>query len=319
MDALVAVRRGVPGATLPELRPGGSASARPRWWCRTPTVRAAATSSAGFPSPTPAVLGRPHRQGRPAAGVPPGTSTSAPRSSGSGGCAAPEAATGPTYEELVETEGRPRLRMWLRAGPDGGVARGRRRARVLPVRVGGERPRRPARGRLGADPVHLPAAAPRPPAVPGGLLPLPGGGRAARAGPTSIAFQLVTMGQRIVRGDGGALRKNAYRDYLELHGLSVQLTEALAGVLARAGAGETSASETRTTPSSAGILRQGYRGSRYSSATPPVRTSRTGQAGEAARPERIGVEPVRGAPAAPRAVHGRPGRHHPEAKYFNAT
>ena len=45
---------------------------------------------------------------------------------------------------------------------------------------------------------------------------------------TSSAFTVVTMGQRIADYANELFAANAYRDYLEVHGLSVQLTEALA-------------------------------------------------------------------------------------------
>src|SRR5439155_20069669 len=43
-----------------------------------------------------------------------------------------------------------------------------------------------------------------------------------------VGFQLVTVGSRIAEVTGELFAQDAYRDYLELHGLSVQLTEALA-------------------------------------------------------------------------------------------
>ena len=43
-----------------------------------------------------------------------------------------------------------------------------------------------------------------------------------------VAFHLVTMGSAVAKVTGELFEQNAYRDYLELHGLSVQLTEALA-------------------------------------------------------------------------------------------
>ena len=43
-----------------------------------------------------------------------------------------------------------------------------------------------------------------------------------------LGLQIVTMGSRIDQAAVELFEKNAYRDYLELHGLSVQLTEALA-------------------------------------------------------------------------------------------
>ncbi len=43
-----------------------------------------------------------------------------------------------------------------------------------------------------------------------------------------VALQLVTIGPAISEATGELFAKHAYRDYLELHGLSVQLAEALA-------------------------------------------------------------------------------------------
>jgi 5-methyltetrahydrofolate--homocysteine methyltransferase len=43
-----------------------------------------------------------------------------------------------------------------------------------------------------------------------------------------VAFQLVTMGPAISQFTAELFADNKYRDYLEVHGLSVQLTEALA-------------------------------------------------------------------------------------------
>src|SRR6201999_2020024 len=43
-----------------------------------------------------------------------------------------------------------------------------------------------------------------------------------------VALQLATMGRRVSESTGELFAKNSYRDYLEVHGLSVQLTEALA-------------------------------------------------------------------------------------------
>jgi 5-methyltetrahydrofolate--homocysteine methyltransferase len=43
-----------------------------------------------------------------------------------------------------------------------------------------------------------------------------------------VALQLVTVGEPISEYTAKLFARNAYRDYLEVHGLSVQLTEALA-------------------------------------------------------------------------------------------
>ena len=62
--------------------------------------------------PDSTVLGLPGGQGHSAGRRSPRCSTSGLLSWASGACAAP-GADGPSYEELVETEGRPRLRYWL--------------------------------------------------------------------------------------------------------------------------------------------------------------------------------------------------------------
>jgi 5-methyltetrahydrofolate--homocysteine methyltransferase len=49
-----------------------------------------------------------------------------------------------------------------------------------------------------------------------------------RLGPDVVAFQVATMGHPISTVLGELFQGNVYRDYLELHGLSVQLAEALA-------------------------------------------------------------------------------------------
>ena len=102
-------------------------------------------------------------------------STSGPPSSASGACAAPAAATGPSYEELVETEGRPRLRYWL----DRLVADQVLEAAVVygyfpAYSEGNDLVVLDENGARRAGPVHLPAPAPRPAAVPGRLLPAAG-------------------------------------------------------------------------------------------------------------------------------------------------
>ena len=89
--------------------------------------------------------------------------------------------SGPSYEELVETEGRPRLRYWLdRLAAD----------QVLEAAVvygyfpayseGNDLVVLDENGARRAGPVHLPAPAPRAPAVPGRLLPARGRGELGR-------------------------------------------------------------------------------------------------------------------------------------------
>ena len=143
-------------------------------------------------------------------------------------------------------------------------------------------------------------------------------GEAAEAGPDVIAFQLVTMGSRVAEETARLFAENSYRDYLELHGLSVQLTEALAErwharVRADLGLG---ASDTDV---EAMIRDQAYRGSRYSFGYPACP-----DLGDRAKlvallePERIGVELSEELQLHPEQSTDALVVHHPEAKYFNA-
>ena len=78
-----------------------------------------------------------------------------------------------------------------------------------------------------------------------------------------IEMQVVTMGSRISEITNKLFEENDYRRYLELHGLSVQLTEALAEFWhgrVRAELKIDSAVENELHA----ILDQGYQGSRYS-------------------------------------------------------
>ena len=189
---------------------------------------------------------------------------------------------GPSYEELVETEGRPRLRMWLDRIKTEDLLEAAVVYGYFPCYSEGNdlvvlaraRARRRGRGHRAAA-LHLPAAAPRPAPVPGRLLPEPD--RYEQDGrPDVIAFHLVTMGAKVAEATAELFAANAYRDYLELHGLSVQLTEALAETVARPGprgarlrrAGR---APSRWTPSCA----RATAGRATPSATRPARTSRT--------------------------------------------
>jgi len=112
--------------------------------------------------------------------------------------------------------------------------------------------------------------------------------------------------------------QNAYRDYLELHGLSVQLTEALAEMWhARVRADLGFASDDG--PMDDMIRDQAYRGSRYSfgyPACPALEDRRKLVA--LLRPQRIGVELSEELQLHPEQSTDAMIVHHPEAKYFNA-
>ena len=221
---------------------------------------------------------------------------------------------GASYEELVESQGRPRLRMWLdRLQTEGlleaAVAYGYYRCVsegddlvVLSDDGGAERHRftfpRQRRDR------HLC---------------LSDFFRPRGSGETDVVgFTVVTMGRRISEATGELFAKNAYRDYVELHGLSVQLAEALAEywharIRAELGFAAEDAGDLGA------ILDQGYRGSRYSFGYPACPDlEEQAKVVDLLRPERIGVTLSEEFQLAPEQSTSALVVHHPEAKYFNA-
>ena len=134
-----------------------------------------------------------------------------------------------------------------------------------------------------------------------------------------VAFHVVTMGNTISKAANELFASNSYREYLELHGLSVQLTEALAEHW-HARIREELAVRNLDSPDLQGILDQGYRGSRYSFGYPacPDIEQQTLLC-ELLEPERIGVELSEEFQLHPEQSTSAIIVHHPEAKYFNAN
>ena len=220
---------------------------------------------------------------------------------------------GPSYEELVETEGRPRLRYWLDRFQTEGILEAAvvygyfhcvSEANKLIVlgEDGGEvesfdfpRQRRERR------------------------LCLPDFFRSRESGDTDVvAFQVVTMGSRISQFANELFAANNYRDYLEVHGLSVQLTEALAELWHRRVRGELGyAGEDASDLDS--IFKQGYRGSRYSFGYPACpNLEDQEQLFRLLQPERIGVSLSEEHQLVPEQSTSAIVVPHPEAKYFAA-
>jgi 5-methyltetrahydrofolate--homocysteine methyltransferase len=136
-----------------------------------------------------------------------------------------------------------------------------------------------------------------------------------------VGFQLVTVGSKVSNATGELFEKNAYRDYLELHGLSVQLTEALAEYW-HARVREEIGFAAEDPGDLDGILKVDYRGCRYSfgyAACPDLEDR--AKIVRLLRPERIGVtlsEEFQLVPEqATDALIDALIVHHPEAKYFN--
>ena len=133
-----------------------------------------------------------------------------------------------------------------------------------------------------------------------------------------VAFHVVTMGQSVSEATSQLFEANNYREYLELHGLSVQLTEALAEHWHGRIREELNVHSDDSSDLGE-ILDQGYRGSRYSFGYPacPDLEQQT-QLCALLEPERIGVTLSEEFQLHPEQSTSAIIVHHPEAKYFNA-
>jgi 5-methyltetrahydrofolate--homocysteine methyltransferase len=224
---------------------------------------------------------------------------------------------GPSYEELVETEGRPRLRYWLDRLLTEGVLEAAVVYGYFPCRAKGddlvvlredgtERVRfsfpRQKRDR------HLCLA---------------DFFRGEDSGQTDVvAFQVATMGNRISEFGQELFEANNYRDYLEVHGLSVQLTEALAEYwhkrireeLRFADGSSAAAGDPQSLDD---YFRLTYRGARYSFGYPACpNLEDQQQLVELLDPARIGVSLSEEFQLHPEQSTSAIVVHHPEAKYF---
>jgi 5-methyltetrahydrofolate--homocysteine methyltransferase len=229
--------------------------------------------------------------------------------------------SGTTYEELVEVEGRPRLRALLDRIQTEGIAEFAVVYGYWPCYSEGDTivVLRPETGvNDGGELARFTFPRQRRPRY----LCLADFFRdrelALAKGPDVIAFHLVTMGAAVSRATARLFEQNAYRDYLELHGLSVQLTEALAEMWhARIRADFGFAHEDGPTDDM--IRDQAYRGSRYSFGYPacPDLEDRA-KLVALLRPERVGVTLSDELQLHPEQSTDAMIVHHPEAKYFNA-
>ncbi|ANJ25669.1 methionine synthase [Agromyces aureus] len=242
---------------------------------------------------------------------------------------------GLSYEQLVETEGRPRLRYWLdrilgEGMLDASVAYG-----YFPVVSEGDDL---VVLHHGDDPTGLLG---RP-----GLL-APDGGSGGPLGAERLRFhfprqrrdrhlnladfvrskdagqvdvlpvQLVTAGAHIDQVTAKLFAENRYRDYYELNGLVMQLTESLAEywhARIRSELGFAAEDPTDT----AGLFKLEYRGARFSlgyPACPDMEDRR--KVVELLKPERMGVELSEELQLHPEQSTDAFVFHHPEAKYFS--
>jgi len=232
---------------------------------------------------------------------------------------------GQSYEQLVETEGRPRLRAWLDRIQSEGWLEAAVVYGYFPAYSDGD------------DLVILHHGSEN--STDGGSGGEPGTERLRFSFPRQgrdrhlclsdfvaskesgkidvVPFQLVTMGNRISEEANKLYAANEYRDYLEIHGLSVQLTEALAEFWHSRVREELGfAAEDPTNIE--GHFDLQYRGARYSFGYPacPDLEDRA-KLVELLKPEVIGVTLSEELQLHPEQSTDAMVLHHPEAKYFS--
>ncbi|WP_406015461.1 methionine synthase [Streptomyces sp. NBC_00984] len=313
MDALIAVKRGVPGAVLPELKQR-RVPKRDTAVLEVDEPQEGVRSDVAVDNPVPEP---PFWGTRVVKGIQLKEYASwldeGALFKGQWGLKQARAGDGPTYEELVETEGRPHLRGWLDKlhtenlleaavvyGYFPCVSKGD--DLILLHEDGSERTRftfpRQRRGRR---------------------LCLADFFRPEESGERDvIGLQVVTVGSKIGGETAKLFEANSYRDYLELHGLSVQLAEALAEywharVRSELGFGGEDPSDVED------MFALKYRGARFSlgyGACPDLEDR--AKIAELLQPERIGVHLSEEFQLHPEQSTDAIVIHHPEAKYFNA-
>ncbi|MBV7673941.1 methionine synthase [Streptomyces halstedii] len=313
MDALIAVKRGVPGAVLPELKQRRVPKRdTPVLDVVEPEEGVRSDVSVTNPVPEPPFWGTRVVKGiqlkEYASWLDEGALFK-----GQWGLKQARAGDGPTYEELVETEGRPHLRGWLDKlqtenlleaavvyGYFPCVSKGD--DLILLHEDGSERTRftfpRQRRGRR---------------------LCLADFFRPEESGERDVVgLQIVTVGSKIGGETAKLFEANSYRDYLELHGLSVQLAEALAEYWHARVRGELGFSgEDPSEVEDMFALK--YRGARFSlgyGACPDLEDR--AKIAALLEPERIGVQLSEEFQLHPEQSTDAIVIHHPEAKYFNA-
>ena len=143
--------------------------------------------------------------------------------------------------------------------------------------------------------------------------------RPAESGePDYAAFHVVTMGSRASEREQELFKENHYQDYLLLHGLSVEMTEALAEYWHRRIREEWGFAD-EDGPTIAGLFRQQYRGSRYSWGYPACPDlDDQAKLAELLEMERIGVSLTEEFHLVPEQSTSAIIVSHPEAKYFVA-
>ncbi len=135
-----------------------------------------------------------------------------------------------------------------------------------------------------------------------------------------LAFHVVTMGDVVSQHAAKLFAENKYTDYLHVHGLGVEMAEALAELWHRRIREEWGFAD-EDGPSIAGLFRQQYRGGRYSFGYPACPDLEDNvKIGELLDASRIGVEcsEETSFQYQPEQTTSAVICHHPQAKYFVA-
>ncbi|CAB4630609.1 unannotated protein [freshwater metagenome] len=232
---------------------------------------------------------------------------------------------GASYEELVETEGRPRLRAWMDRVQTEGLLEAAVAYGYFPAVSDGDDlvilhhgPDGATDGGSGGEPGTERMRFKFPRQARDRHLCLSDFVASKESGKIDVVpFQLVTMGNRVSEVANEIYAKNEYREYLELHGLSVQLTEALAEFW-HARVREELGFSSEDPNEVEGLFKLDYRGARYSFGYPacPELEDRV-KLVELLKPELIGVTLSEELQLHPEQSTDAMVLHHPEAKYFS--
>jgi 5-methyltetrahydrofolate--homocysteine methyltransferase len=136
--------------------------------------------------------------------------------------------------------------------------------------------------------------------------------------PDWASFMVVTMGSRVSEEAARLFEANEYQRYLYLHGLGVEMAEALAEYWHRRIREELGFAD-QDGPNLTGLFRQKYRGGRYSWGYPACPALEdNAKVVELLGADRIGVEVSEGFQLFPEQSTTAIICHHPQAKYFVA-
>lgn len=308
MDAIMGVKRGVEGATLPELKKRRIKSANQDAAEQIDTVRSEISKDNSIPAAP--FFGSRVVKGFPLADF---VSYLDERSLflGQWGLKPSRSDDGASYSELVEQEGKPRLRYWL-------------------DRIASEQIMEPAvvYGYFPAYSDGNKIVVQNPNTHEEHVFSFPRQARDRRLcladfvkpkGESDfVAFHVVTMGSKVSEVANQLFEKNDYRNYVELHGLSVALTEALAEYW-HARVREELSISSNDSQSLEGILKQKYQGERFSFGYPACpELEHQLDLVKLLGADRIGVEVSEELQLHPEQSTSAIIFHHPEAAYFNA-